>query len=114
MLGGVLDVAGLLGAGDDRELPPVTEDGGGGADPTVGELGVCGGVDVDVPVEDLGRVAPVPVAVGEVAAAARERVRRVAQDQVDGLVDRVQKLDGVLHAHLDARELSARVEQDEA
>ena len=34
------------------------------------------------------------------------RIRRVAQHQVDGLLDGVEKLDGVLHAHLDARELS--------
>jgi hypothetical protein len=75
------------GPGDDGDLAPVVEDRGGGADPTVGELRVGGRVDVDIPVKDLGLVAAIAVAVGEVTGAAPERVRRVAEDEVGGLVE---------------------------
>jgi hypothetical protein len=104
---------GALRPGDHGELPGGPQRGRCRLHPAVGEVGVLARRDVDVSGDDQGVIAAVAVAVGVVAGAAVQTVRRVAEHEVGGLVELGQQVGGGLQAYLELARRGAADDQQQ-
>ena len=112
MLRSHLHDSGLLGAGDDDELAAGAQGAGGLGHPPLRELLVPGGIHIDVPGHDAAVAVQAREALRFGAVVAAQPPRRVGHDDIGGLGEFPQRVDGVLDAQLEVRDAAAAVDED--